>query len=99
MQENGIYVVILPRNKLNSGDSKGKRIGKRIASAIDADGGYSWLISSTTSIPNDPFVQSPLVVPCILSNRKYKNRLNALINTNATGYAFIDELTAHTICK
>ena len=55
MQENGIYVIVLPRDEPNSGDSGGKRVGKRIASAIDADGGYNWLISSTASIPNNPF--------------------------------------------
>jgi hypothetical protein len=50
-------------------------------------------------MPNDPFAQSPLMVQCTLSNGNYKNQLNALIDTGATGYAFIDELTAHTICE
>ena len=50
-------------------------------------------------MPADPFAQSPLVVPYILSNREYKNQLNTLINTSAISYAFIDELTAHTIYK
>ena len=97
MQEGWTYVAELSRDRSGPRGSRYERVGKRLASAIDADGGYSWLISSSTSMPNDPFAQSPLVVQYTLLNRSYKNQLNALINTSAIGYAFIDELTAYTV--
>ena len=49
-------------------------------------------------LPGDFNASSPFTVPCnIGSNEEIKT--NALIDTGATGYAFIDEKLAHVICN
>ena len=41
----------------------------------------------------------PFVVSYTLSSGKYQKQSKALIDTGATGYAFIDESTAHSVCE
>ncbi|SLM39138.1 hypothetical protein LPUS_09608 [Lasallia pustulata] len=48
---------------------------------------------------DDPFAPEPLTTPCILFNNSKRNAIKALVNTGATGYAFINKTTAHIICK
>ena len=48
---------------------------------------------------DDPFAPEPLVTPCTLFNNTKRNTVKALVDTGATGYAFIDEITAHIICE
>ena len=57
------------------------------------------LISSSLSLTDDSFASEPLVTPCTLFNNNKRNTVKALVNTDATGYAFIDETTAHIICE
>ena len=57
------------------------------------------LISSSSSLADDPFAPEPLVTPCTLFNNNKRNTVKALVDTGATGYAFIDEMTAHIICE
>ena len=57
------------------------------------------LISSSSSLADDSFASEPLVTPCTLFNNNKRNTVKALVNTGATEYAFIDEITAHIICE
>lgn len=57
------------------------------------------MISSNSSLPTDPIESVPFVVSCTLSSGKYQKQSKALIDTGATGYAFIDESTAHSVCE
>ena len=57
------------------------------------------LISSSSSLTDDSFASEPLVTPCTLFNNNKRNTVKALIDTDATEYAFINEITAHIICK
>ena len=57
------------------------------------------LISSSSSMADDPFAPEPLVTPYTLFNNTKRNTIKALIDTDATGYAFIDETTTHIICE
>jgi len=56
------------------------------------------LISSTTSSPNDLFAPEPLTTECVLSSNEISYSLKSLIDTEAAGYSFIDELTAQNVC-
>ena len=57
------------------------------------------MISSSSSLTDDSFASEPLVTPCTLFNNNKRNTVKALVDTDATGYAFIDEMTAHIICE
>jgi hypothetical protein len=58
------------------------------------------LISSSSSLPNDPYTLEPLVTQCTLSSLGTVFRtLPVLINTGATGYGFINETIAQQVCK
>ena len=57
------------------------------------------MISSSSSLVDDSFASEPLVTPCTLFNNNKRNTVKALIDTDATEYAFIDETTAHIICE
>ena len=57
------------------------------------------LISSSLSLADDSFASEPLVTPCTLFNNNKRNTVKALVDTDATEYAFIDEMTAHIICE
>ena len=48
---------------------------------------------------DDPFASEPLVISCTLFSNNKRNSVKALIDTDATGYAFIDETTAHIMCE
>jgi len=56
------------------------------------------LISSTTSSSNDFFASEPLTTECVLSSNEISYSLKSLIDTEAAGYSFIDELTAQNVC-
>jgi len=56
------------------------------------------LISSTTSSSNDPFAPEPLTTECVLSSNEISYSLKSLVDTEAAGYSFIDELTAQNVC-
>lgn len=53
---------------------------------------------SSSCLPTDPFAPEPLLTQCTLATSKKACTLKALVDTGATGYAFIDENTAHAIC-
>ena len=57
------------------------------------------LISSSSSLIDDLFVSESLITPCTLFNNNKRNTVKALVDTGATEYAFIDEITAHIICE
>ena len=57
------------------------------------------MISSSSSLTDDSFAPEPLVTPCTLFNNNKRNTVKALVDTGATEYAFIDEMTAHIICE
>ena len=57
------------------------------------------MISSSSSLADDPFAPEPLVTPCTLFNNNKRNTVKALVDTDATEYAFINEMTAHIICE
>ena len=59
----------------------------------------SLLISSSLSIADDSFASETLITSCILFNDNKRNAIKALVDTDATEYAFIDEMTAHIICE
>ena len=59
----------------------------------------SLLISSSSSLADDSFASESLVTPCTLFNNNKRNTVKALVDTGATEYAFIDEMTAHIICE
>ena len=48
---------------------------------------------------DDSFASEPLITSCILFNDNKRNAIKALVDTDATEYAFIDEMTAHIICE
>jgi len=56
------------------------------------------LISSTTSSSNDLFAPESLTTECVLSSNEISYSLKSLIDTEAAGYSFIDELTAQNVC-
>ena len=45
------------------------------------------------------FQGNPLVIKCTLVSDKYEHNLQALVNTDVTEYAFIDEKTAQLVCE
>ena len=51
------------------------------------------------TLTDDSFVSESLITPCTLFSNNKRNTVKALVNTNATEYAFIDEITAHIICE
>jgi WD domain, G-beta repeat len=58
------------------------------------------LISSSSSLPNDPCALEPLVTQCTLSSLGTVFRtLPVLIDTGATGYGFIDETIVQQVCE
>ena len=57
------------------------------------------MISSSLSLADDSFASEPLVTPYTLFNNNKRNTVKALVDTGATGYAFINETTAHIICE
>ena len=57
------------------------------------------MISSNSSLPTNPIESLPFVVSCTLFSGKYQKQSKALIDTGATGYVFIDESTAHSVCE
>ena len=59
----------------------------------------SLLISSSSDLTDNSFASESLITPCTLFNNNKRNTVKALINTDATEYAFIDEITAHIICE
>ena len=48
---------------------------------------------------DESFARSPLLVDATLSSDQYQIRLEALVDTGATGYAFIDETKAQEVCE
>ncbi len=56
------------------------------------------LISSTTSSSNDLFASKSLTTECVLSSNGISYSLKSLIDTEAAGYSFIDELIAQDVC-
>ncbi len=56
------------------------------------------LISSTTSMSDDPFASEPLTTECVLSSNEISYSLKSLVDTEAAGYSFIDEVTAQIVC-
>ena len=48
---------------------------------------------------NDMWAPEPLVETCILAKDQYKGIERALIDTGATGYAFVDESFAHSLIQ
>ena len=52
-----------------------------------------------TSSTFNKFQDNPLIIKCTLVSDKYEHNLQALVNTNATEYAFIDEKTAQLVCE
>jgi len=56
------------------------------------------LLISASSLPGDLFAASPLTVACTLGNVGRQLTFNALVDTGATGYSFIDEVIAQTVC-
>ena len=56
------------------------------------------LISSTASMPDDPFAPEPLTTECVLSSNGISYSLKSLVDTGAAGYSFIDEVTAQIVC-
>jgi len=56
------------------------------------------LISSTTSSSDNFFASEPLTTECVLSSNEISYSLKSLIDTEAAGYSFIDELTAQNVC-
>ena len=57
------------------------------------------MISSSLSLTDDSFASEPLVTPCTLFNNNKRNTVKALVDTDATEYTFIDEMTVHIICE
>ena len=57
------------------------------------------LISFSLSITDDFFVLESLIISCFLFNNIKRNTVKALIDTEATEYAFINEITVHIICE
>ena len=57
------------------------------------------LISSSSSLADDSFASESLITPCTLFNNNKRNTVKALIDTGATEYTFIDEMTAYIICE
>ena len=57
------------------------------------------LISSSSSLTDDSFVSESLITPCTLFNNNKRNTVKALVNTDATEYTFINEITAHVTPK
>ncbi len=56
------------------------------------------LISSTTSMSDDPFAPESLTTECVLSSNEISYSLKSLIDTEAAGYSFIDEVIAQIVC-
>ncbi len=56
------------------------------------------LISSTTSSSNDFFAPESLTTECVLSSNEISYSLKSLIDTEAAGYSFMDELIAQNVC-
>ena len=57
------------------------------------------MISSSSSLADDLFASESLITPCTLFNNNKRNTVKALVDTDATEYAFINETTAHIICE
>ena len=55
------------------------------------------LIISSSLLPGDLFTNEALVVPCTLENRG-QIQTRSLLDTGATGIAFIDEEMARNVC-
>ena len=53
---------------------------------------------SSSYLPGDLFTDEPIVHACTLGNRN-EIKLDALLDTGATGHAFIDESMVRTICE
>ena len=58
--------------------------------------GGELLISSFSY--EDPFARSPLLVDIVLSSEDRRITFIALVDTGATGYSFIDEISAQLVC-
>ena len=54
-------------------------------------GGGKPSIISSSSLPGDLFTDEALVVPCTLGSRGAQIETRSLLDTGATGVAFIDE--------
>ena len=68
-----------------------------MTSTEGADGGEPLLISSSC-LPGDFFTDEPLVIQCRLGNSE-EMKVMGLLDTDATGHAFIDEATAREVCE
>ena len=70
---------------------------QELASAEVMVGGQKSLIILSSTLPGDLFTEEALVVPCTLGN---KNKINtrSLLDTDATGIAFIDKAMACHVC-
>ena len=68
-----------------------------MTSTEGADGGEPLLISSSC-LPGDLFTDEPLVIQCRLGNSE-EIKVMGLLDTGATGHAFIDETTAREVCE
>ena len=55
------------------------------------------LISFSLNMTDDLFTSESLVTTYILFNDSKRNAIKAFIDTDATKYAFIDEITVHII--
>jgi len=56
------------------------------------------LISSTTSMSDDPFAPESLTTECVLSSNEISYSLKSLIDIEAADYSFIDEVIAQIVC-
>ncbi len=56
------------------------------------------LISSTTSMSDDSFASESLTTECVLSSNEISYSLKSLVDIEAAGYSFIDEVIAQIVC-
>ena len=68
-----------------------------MTSIKDADGGEPVLILSSY-LPGDLLTDEPLVIQCKPGNSE-EMKVMSLLDTGATGHAFIDESTAREVCE
>ena len=68
-----------------------------MTSAKGAVGGNEPLIISLSSFPGDLFTDEALITPCTLGNNS-EIASHSLLDTGATGVAFIDETMARHVC-
>lgn len=65
----------------------------------DAVGGDALNIAAMINVPSEFWTHKPLVTTVVVSEGDQIVSLNALVDTGATGYAFIDKEAARRVCK